>query len=313
MKSSPTADLPLLDDAAILSLRGPRHHVDPIRPYAYFAEGERTRQGKVEDVATIFITNKECPFRCLMCDLWKNTTTQRVADGDVATQIALALDKLPPTQHVKLYNSGNFFDSQAIPRADWKAISERIRGYRTVIVECHPKLVKRSCLEFAALLEGELHVAMGLETVDPQVLPRLNKRMTLDDYKRATRFLVEQGIDVRAFILLRTPFQTESEGVMWAKRSIDWAFSIGVECCAVIPTREGNGAMEWLRQHGHFEPPRLESMEEVLAYGIGLRKGRVFVDLWGIETLCAQERNLAVRIDRLRRMNLTQEILPYPV
>ena len=29
--------------------------------------------GGCVDVATLFLTNRECPFRCLMCDLWKNT------------------------------------------------------------------------------------------------------------------------------------------------------------------------------------------------------------------------------------------------
>ncbi len=50
---------------------------------------------------------------------------------------------------------------------------------------------------------------MGLETVDPAVLPRLNKRMSLGDFERATSLLLSAEIDVRAFTLLRTPFQSE--------------------------------------------------------------------------------------------------------
>ena len=115
---------------------------------------------------------------------------------------------------------------------------------------------------------------------------------------------------MRAFILLRTPFQTERQGVEWAKRSIDYAFSVGVECCVVIPTRSGNGAMDRLHESGLFEPPRVENLEEVLDYGIGLGRGRVFADLWDIERFFACPRCGPLRRDRLHRANLSQRILP---
>jgi hypothetical protein len=305
-------ELPVLDDAWIVAQRGPRHAVDPFHPYALSVEPERMRDGHIEDVATIFITNKECPFRCLMCDLWKNTTTARVPPGAVAEQIAWALEQLPPVGCLKLYNSGNFFDTQAIPRSDWPRIGDLMRRQHTVIVESHPRLVTPKCLHFADLLAGQLDVAMGLETIDPAVLPRLNKRMTLVDFERATRSLTANAINVRAFILLRAPFQNEHEAVQWAKRSLEWAFSIGVECCVIIPTRAGNGALEWLQARSHFAPPALESLEEVLEFGIGLCAGRVFADLWDIERICAGVANVATHIERLRQMNLNQRSEPRP-
>ena len=86
--------------------------------------------GCVEDVATLFLTNRECPFRCLMCDLWRNTTDTRVPPGAIPQQIDYALARLPAARHIKLYNSGNFFDHQAIPPEDYAAIAERVRGVR---------------------------------------------------------------------------------------------------------------------------------------------------------------------------------------
>jgi radical SAM enzyme (TIGR01210 family) len=283
--------------------------VDHGRPYAYLVEPERTIEGRVEDVTTVFLSNRECPFHCLMCDLWKNTTTERVPDGAIATQVKWALSRLPPAKHVKLYNSGNFFDSQAIPRADWSLLAKVLRDCQSVVVETHPRLVNGDCLEFAGMLEGNLQVAMGLETVDPEVLPLLNKKMDLGQFERATDILIDAGIDVRAFILLRTPFQSEERGLEWTKRSIDFAFSIGVECCVVIPTRTGNGAMDWLQTNGHFSPPSLSNLEEALDYGVGLRRGRVFADLWDIEKFfdcpeCGPE-----RAERMRQVNLSQEML----
>jgi radical SAM enzyme (TIGR01210 family) len=304
------ADALRITDSWIVQQRGRRNAVDPALPYAHMVELERTRDGRVEDVATIFITNKECPFRCLMCDLWRNTTTAPVPDGSVAGQIEWALGLLPRAQHVKLYNAGSFFDKQAVPRADWPQIAKLLSPFRTVTVESHPKLVDRACDEFAQMLQAQLEVAMGLETVDPAVLPRLNKRMTLADFERAADYLIQRRVNVRAFILLRTPFQTERQGVEWAKRSIDYAFSVGVECCVVIPTRSGNGAMDRLHESGLFEPPRVENLEEVLDYGIGLGRGRVFADLWDIERFFACPRCGPLRRDRLHRANLSQRILP---
>jgi radical SAM enzyme (TIGR01210 family) len=298
------------DDARILGLRPGKNAVDPGRPYAFLVEPERTREGLVEDTAVIFLTNRECPFRCLMCDLWKNTTDERVPEGAMPAQIEHALARLPPARHVKLYNAGNFFDSQAIPPADWPRIAELMAPYQTVIVESHPRLVGERCLRLHDMLRPALHVAMGLETVHPEVLPRLNKGMSLADFEGATRFLTDNGIAVRAFILLRPPFLSEEDGVHWAKQSLRFAFDIGVECCVVIPTRSGIGAMEELERAGAFAPPRLESLETVLECGVALRRGRVFADLWDLPRFYSCQRCGPVRAERMRQMNLTQEVLP---
>lgn len=297
--------LPRIDDDWILSQRGPRATVDPRRAYAYLVEPEYQREGRIEEVATIFITNKECPFRCLMCDLWTHTTITRSKPGVVVEQIRQALSELPPAPHVKLYNAGNFFDAQAIPPDDLPDIARLVRCHRSVIIECHPRLVNDRCPAFAQMIEGRLEVAMGLETVDPAVLPALNKRMTLDDYRRAAEFLIGRGIGVRAFILLRAPFQSESDGLHWAMRSMEWAFSAGVECCVVIPTRSGNGALDALEAMGQFSPPSLASLEKAVEYGLSLRCGRVFADLWDARRFVVEAEDVA-RIDRIARMNATQ-------
>ena len=298
------------DNASILAARPRKNLVDPRRPYAYLVEPEHAACGEVEDVATIFLTNGECPFRCLMCDLWKNTTDERVSVGAIPEQIAFALSHLPPANHVKLYNSGNFFDRQAIPHEDFPAIAQCVASFETVIVENHPKLCSDHCLRFRDLLAGKLEIAIGLETIHPDVLPRLNKQMTTDDFLRAVRFLSANEIATRAFILLRPPSLSEAEGVEWAVRSMEFAFDAGVQCCSIIPTRGGNGVMEQLHANGSFTPPTFRSLETVLAEGLAMRCGRVFVDLWDAERFYDCERCGPARRDRLQQMNLTQKLLP---
>ncbi len=153
---------------------------------------------------------------------------------------------------------------------------------------------------------------MGLETVHPEVLARLNKGMTLDQFRRAADFLNDAGIDLRVFILVRPPWLSEQEGVEWAKRSLDFAFDCGATVCSLIPTRAGNGAMESLMATGEFTPPSLASLETALEYGLSRRSGRVFADLWDIETFLGCPACSQARIDRMREMNATQTI-PAPL
>lgn len=298
-----------INDRWIVTNRGKKNPVDPSRPYAWLVEKERTASGKIEDTATVFLTNRECPYHCLMCDLWKNTTDITVPAGAIAGQIEWALSQLPEARHVKLYNSGSFFDGRAIPVEEYSTIASLLSHFDTVIVESHPRLINDKCLQFRDMLKPALHIAMGLETVHPGIIRKLNKRMTLEDFEHTVQFLNRHQIMSRAFILLRPPFLSEPEGICWAERSIDFAFGAGVECCTIIPVRAGNGAMDLLRELGHFEPPDIGSLERVLEYGIGLRRGRVFADTWDIGLFSSCDKCLAQRTQRLTEMNLSQEII----
>jgi radical SAM enzyme (TIGR01210 family) len=301
-------------DRWILARRPARNFVDPGRPAAFLIEDERSESGEVVPVATVFLTNRECPWRCVMCDLWKNTTTEPVPPGAIPAQIDQALlglaGALRQPRQIKLYNSGSFFDPRAVPVEDHAAIATRLRSFERVIVECHPALVGETALGFQERLEGQLEMAMGLETADPEVLPRLNKRMTLDQFREAADFLRAAGIPLRVFILVKPPFQAATEAVHWAKESLEFAFSCGATVAVLIPTRTGNGAMEALAADGDFSPPTLEMLEAAADYGIGRTRCRVFADLWDVEKFqtcadCGQARRA-----RLQRMNLSQQHQP---
>jgi archaeosine synthase beta-subunit len=141
-------------DAWIVARRPERNVVDPFRPYAFLVEDERATWGEIVPVATIFLTNRECPWRCLMCDLWRNTLTESAPVGAIPTQIDYALQRLGAARQIKLYNSGSFFDSKAIPVADHTAIAERVAGFERVIV------IRRWWAKSVSALETGLRVSL---------------------------------------------------------------------------------------------------------------------------------------------------------
>jgi hypothetical protein len=297
-------------DAFIVSRRPQRNVVDPLRPYAFLAEDECAATGEVIPIATVFLTNRECPWRCLMCDLWRNTLTETVPSGAIPAQIDYALQRLGDARQIKLYNSGSFFDPKAIPFEDYAAIAKRIGGFERVIVESHPALVGDRCISFRDLIAGKLEVAMGLETAHPGILERLNKRMSLEQFAHAAQLLRKNEIDLRVFILVKPPFMQEEKALDWATRSLQFAFDCGATAATLIPTRGGNGAMEDLADAGLFSPPKLATLEAALTCGIAMRRGRVFADLWDIAKAATCQSCTQHRIARLHAMNLQQRVLP---
>ncbi len=303
-------------DRWILRHRGPKNRVDPFLPHAFLWEEEFGADASLVSTATLFLSNRECPFRCLMCDLWRNTLDERVPSDAIAMQIRHALGELPPARQIKLYNAGSFFDPGAIPPADDAEIASLVADFERVIVESHPAFLsgrhRDRVLRFRDRIfqnraRGKLEIAMGLESVHPQVLERLNKRMTLDAFREASEFLRQSDIDLRVFLLLRPPFLSEEEGLEWAGRSLAFAADCHASVCAVIPTRDGNGAMEALREEQAYHPPRLRSLETAVERGLALRRFRVFADLWDLEKFFDCECSPR-RAARLAHINRTQSI-----
>ena len=300
----------------VLARRGPRNALDAWRPYAQLSETEAARNGNGHiTLSTLFLTNKECPFRCVMCDLWQNTVTETVPLGAIPAQIRHALSELSPAQQIKLYNAGSFFDPNAIPPADYLAIAREVANFERVIVECHPAFLSDNTLRFRDLIgenHSKLEVAVGLETAHAGVLAKLNKQITPHSFRRAADFLARENIALRVFLLVRPPFMDEAQGLEWAKRSLDFAFDCGAETCCLIPTRGGNGAMETLAETGDFAPPTLASLEAAQNYGIGKNAGRVFADLWDIEKFYtnADAPLCAARIADMNRTQTVHALLP---
>jgi archaeosine synthase beta-subunit len=312
-------------DRFVLERRGGRPTPDPWQHQGLIVEDERTADGTRARIATVFLTGRECPWRCSMCDLWRYTTVTDTPRGAIPAQIAAARGTLDSegarVSSIKLYNAGSFFDPRAVPVQDYDAIAEALEGFSSVVVESHPTLVGPRVDQFLAALarcgrtDGAsiaLEVAMGLETAHPDALDRLNKRFTLEQFDRAARALARRGVALRVFLLISPPFIAANDQDDWLIRSLDAAFSYGAAVVSLVPTRTGNGAMEALAAAGLFRAPDLDDIERTFALALthASGRGRVFVDLWDIDRFADCERCRAPRRDRLQAMNHQQSVLP---
>jgi len=245
-----------------------------------------------------------------MCDLWVHTLESGTPPGAIPEQIRAALADLPAAQRLKLYNAGSFFDPRAVPPSDHRAVAALGAPFERVVVESHPALVGDSCFAFQDLLGGRLEVAMGLETAHPEVLARLNKGMTLEDFRRAAGALGARGIALRAFLLVGLPFLPRQDERAWTLASAAFAFDCGASTVSLIPTRSGNGALDALAATGDFAAPDLATLEDCAGDALALGRGRVFADLWDLSGLARCPACFDARRSRLARQNLEQRPQP---
>ena len=296
------------EDRRIRALRPPKAWIDPFQPLGVILEEERWLGG-LEPVLTVFLAGAECPFTCAFCDLWRNTLDVPTPVGALPWQLGTALAEArrrrQAVRRVKLYNAGSFFDPRAVPPQDWKLLAGLLAPFKGVTVECHARLVGPRCREFANRLGGRLEVAIGLETVHPEAVRGLNKKMTLEDFDRAARFVREANLDLRVFVLVGAPFVPPAETVEWAVRSVGHALDHGATTVALVPVRGGNGELERLARERRFQPPSLAQLEEALRQSLELRRGIVIADLWDAERFPGCPECGPEQLARIRRMNAT--------
>ena len=296
------------------------------------SEQEPDGFGGLVSCRTYFLVGSECRFTCSMCDLWKYTLREpNTPLGSLAVQIQTLHDQVSmegqpaaSPEWIKLYNASNFFDPANVPPDEFDSIAKLCNGFQRVVVENHASLLSSkktqdSACRFRDLIDGQLEVAMGLETIDPNGIKWLNKSMSLDQFEQAVEFLINEEILVRSFVLLQ-PLGTQiDESVEWAFKSCRHAAAWGSQRVSLIPTRGGNGFVESVAKELHWKPPTARQLECAFEALLGSSKANGFresrssiytVDLWDWKTLagtcdaCSQP-----RLDRLERMNHQQKLI----
>ena len=294
--------------------------LDPWTLQGLHCDEEPDETGALVRTAAVLLTGRQCPWSCVMCDLWRHTLEHDTPVGAIPRQIELAITELrrdahPFPQHLKLYNAGSFFDPRAVPPSDYPVIAGLVSPFERVVVESHPALIGPRVVEWQSVFDGSLEVAMGLETAHPDALLRLNKGMTVESFQRAARWLNDRAVGVRVFLLVHPPFIPQEERDHWLLRSVDVALDSGATAVSLIPFRVGNDALEAAVRAGDAVSPTLSALEHAMLLALDHVRSRrsrmrVFVDLWDLDSWDLErlgcERCADVARARLATMNLTQ-------
>jgi archaeosine synthase beta-subunit len=301
------------DTSKILEFRGPKRlPSDHATPYVT-TELEPGPNGRAQSATTVFLTGKECPFRCMMCDLWKYTTDHATPAGSLVDQLAAVLPEIQHRDTIKLYNASNFFDPQAVPTSDLPVLARMVADFHTVVVENHPKLVGPAASEFAAQLNGRLQIALGLETADDSLLQQLNKKMQVADYDQACRRLKKGGLQVRTFVLLPAPGVPRAAMRSHTLATVRHALEQGSDVTSLIPLRGGNGVMDHLIASGQVLLPDvdvlIDTFTEAVRLGRTTGSGQaVLLDLWDLEKFARPGLDVATLRHQLQAINLSQSL-----
>jgi len=310
------------DRNTIRAARGAKSAVDARRPVAQWDEWEIEAPGRAVATRVLLLVGAECRFSCTMCDLWKHTLDRPTQLGDLPKQIGFGLSapwnlaeraEVSPQRWIKLYNSSNFFDAHNVPTDDLEEIASMVGSFDRVIVENHPRLISDNIRNFRNRLAGRLEVAMGLETIHPQLLAWLNKKMTATDFAHACQTLASMDVDLRSFVLLGLPGLTRTESIHWCLESLRFAKSNRVRHCSVIPMRAKDGILLQLEKEGNFLNVDAFMLEEVMEKALQDGIQIVTADMWdwgkmrGHCDVCRGARG-----ERLEAMNLQQKIVERP-
>ena len=227
-------------------------------------EDERAADGQIARVATVFLTGRECPWRCVMCDLWHYTTPTDTPPGAIEAQLTAARQELA---------------RRAEPVAGSSCTTRRtssIRGpCRTATIQASPRRSpdltgsswSRTRRSSAPASTGFLRPSQPRRTELPPSAPRgrdgsrdrpsrcAGAPQQTDD-RRPLRESGRRAEDARrrvARLSADSPaVRPAGEQDAWLLRSVDAAFRLRATAVSLIPTRAGNGALEALSASGDF-------------------------------------------------------------
>jgi archaeosine synthase beta-subunit len=207
---------------------------------------------------------------CSMCGYAKDTLGRSATPEELAEQLANATARYRGEPYVKVYTSGSFLDDREVdPESRRRLVAAFSGKARRLLFETLPEFAVPAALDpLRTSFDGELEVALGLESTDPTVLGRfVHKNAPPSEYLAAGDRVRAMGLRAKAYLLLKPPYLTESESIRDVVRSIEEA-APHFDALSVNPVHIQNGTVvEWLYRRGRYRPPWLWSVVESLADG----------------------------------------------
>jgi archaeosine synthase beta-subunit len=247
---------------------------DPHEPTRVWIDEDNTPDG-VRQSLTIILNTGGCRWAraggCTMCGY----VAESVEGGSVShealmDQIQVCLEHERENAEeksplIKIYTSGSFLDEREVGASSRGAIAETFGDRERIVVESLPDFVEREKLADFTEQGLATDVAVGLETATDRVRHDcVNKYFDFEEFVAASEAATEAGAGIKAYLLLKPPFLSESEAVEDMKRSIrrcaEYAHTVSMN-----PTNVQRYTMvDELYFRGGYRPPWLWSVAEIL-------------------------------------------------
>jgi radical SAM enzyme (TIGR01210 family) len=263
---------------------------DPTEPTRVWLDEDNTPGGVYRSL-TIILNTGGCRWAraggCTMCGyVAESVEDGSVSHEDLMTQIEVCLDheaenagevdsSVDPLHTgsddraglIKIYTSGSFLDEREIPAETRRAIADTFADRERIVVESLPDFVDREKIADFTERGLETDVAVGLETATDRVRRDcVNKYFDFAEFEHAAAEAREVGAGVKAYLLMKPPFLSESEAIADMERSIERC--AGVEGCHTVSMNPCNVQRHTMVEdlyHGDgYRPPWLWSVAEVL-------------------------------------------------
>jgi radical SAM enzyme (TIGR01210 family) len=207
---------------------------------------------------------------CSMCGYAKDTLGRSATPEELGEQLEAALRAYRGEPYVKVYTSGSFLDDREVDADSRRRLVEAFAGRaRRLLFETLPEFATAESLgPLRAVFPGEIEVALGLESTQPDVLLRyVNKNSPPQAYFEAADRVRALGLRTKGYLLLKPPYLTERESIEDVVTSIRVA-APRFDTLSVNPVHIQNGTVvEWLYHRGRYRPPWLWSLAEVMRRG----------------------------------------------
>jgi archaeosine synthase beta-subunit len=247
---------------------------DPHEPTRVWIDEDNTPDG-VRQSLTIILNTGGCRWAraggCTMCGyVAESVEGGSVSHAALMDQIQVCLEHERENAEeksplIKIYTSGSFLDEREVGASSRGAIAETFGDRERIVVESLPDFVEREKLADFTEQGLATDVAVGLETATDRVRHDcVNKYFDFEEFVAASEAATEAGAGIKAYLLLKPPFLSESEAVEDMKRSIrrcaEYAHTVSMN-----PTNVQRYTMvDELYFRGGYRPPWRWSVAEIL-------------------------------------------------
>lgn len=226
--------------------------------------------------------------RCAFCALPSlSLGGEAVSARDIDRQVDHVLSSYTQQQldqiaKVSIYTASSSLDQECLPTRSLMYLAIRVCDLpklEMVSMETRPEYVEDWELKALRHVLGDgvrLEVGIGYETHDPHLRNEvLGKGLSAEKLRRLMRYLEEDGIDLKAYLMLKPHHSlSEEEGIAEAVAGLDELAGLGEKHHVFVsihlnPTYIAKGCRltEELVAHG-YEPPELTSVIDVVVASV---------------------------------------------